>query len=177
MVDRSDEAGDPACWAHLLEDEPAAGAWVIRGGERNRLVDTFVSESIIGVGYPSIPDGRTLADGELEDLLVQRGKSGAVTLHARMFRAFVHEMTAGDTVLLPDTPRRELVVGQVTGPYRFHPELPAEQYRHRRTVEWLDHVPFEALPPAARHLHRQQQTLTRRDDPALSQLLLGYRPS
>lgn len=141
--------------------------WVIRGGERNRLVDRFVDESVIGIGYGSVPDARSLGEGELEDGLVRRG-SGAVTLHARMFRWFVDEMAVGDVVLMPDTPHRELVVGRVAGPYRHDDDVPPEAYRHRRTVEWLDHVPFDALPPAARHLHRQQQTLTRRTDPQLS---------
>lgn len=145
--------------------------WVVRGGERNRLVDEFVESSVIGIGYASVPDARTLGDGELEHLLVHRGGSAAVRLHARMFRTFVEEMGVADVVLMPDTPRRELVVGRIAGPYRFHGELPVDRYRHRRAVDWLDHVAFEQLPPAAQNLHRQQQTLTEKRDPDLLGLL------
>ena len=145
--------------------------WVIRGGERNRLVDAFVAEGAIGVGYRSIPDARSLADGELEHLLVHRGGSASVTLHARMFRWFAWEMAVGDPVLMPDTPHRELVVGRVAGGYEFHAGLPPDRYRHRRAVEWIERVPFDVLPPEASRLHRQQQTLTRRTDPGLVELV------
>jgi predicted Mrr-cat superfamily restriction endonuclease len=83
----------------------------------------------------------------------------------------VDEMDVGDVVLIPDTPRRELVIGRLAGPYRFHAELPADRYRHRRAVDWIEHIAFEQLPPAAQNLHRQQQTLTEKRDPQLFQLL------
>lgn len=51
--------------------------WVIRGGERNRLVGTFVDESVIGVGYASVPDAHLLGDGELEHHLTERGSGTA----------------------------------------------------------------------------------------------------
>lgn len=35
-------------------------AWVVRGGDNNRLVDEFVDAGVTGVGYHTVPDGRTV---------------------------------------------------------------------------------------------------------------------
>jgi hypothetical protein len=86
-----------------------------------------------------------------------------------MFIEFVKEISIGHIILMPDTPRRDMVVGDVTGPYEFHPDLPDERYRHRRTVEWFGRVPLADLPPGADKLYRQRTTLTRASVPGLEE--------
>lgn len=133
--------------------------WVIRGGEKNRLVDDFVDNGVIGVGYFAVPDGSTLTPSEVYELLMAEGTSGIPVRHASMFVHFVRTMTEGDVVLMPDTPRGDVVVGEIAGPYAYHDHLPVERYRHRRPVRWLGRVGVDELPRGREVLHKQRSTL------------------
>jgi restriction system protein len=147
--------------------DQAVAIWLIRGGEGNVLVDEFTSVGVTGVGYPSIPDASDLSREEVEHLLTEAGSSGAISLHASMLDAFAHQVQPGDVVLMPDTPRHEMVVGEVTGPYRYDPEVPAGRYRHRRAVNWFARHAFADLPEEHQGLYRQRHTLARLDAPEL----------
>jgi predicted Mrr-cat superfamily restriction endonuclease len=143
--------------------------WVVRAGEENRLVDEFIDSGVTGVGYFTIPDGTDLTYTEVRRMLVDEATSEALDLHTSMFIEFVREISIGHVILMPDTPRREMVVGSVTGPYEFHPDLPPERYRHRRTVEWFGRVSLTDLPAGGDKLYRQRSTLTRASIPGLEE--------
>jgi hypothetical protein len=143
--------------------------WVVRAGDENRLVDEFIDSGVTGVGYFTIPDGSGLTYTAVRRLLVSEATSDALDLHTSMFIEFVNEISIGHIILMPDTPRRDMVVGDVTGPYEFHPDVPPERYRHRRTVEWFGRVPLADLPAGADKLYRQRITLTRASIPGLEE--------
>jgi hypothetical protein len=143
--------------------------WVVRGGEENRLVDEFIDSGVTGVGYFTVPDGSELTYAAVRRMLVDEATSEALDLHTSMFIEFVREISVGHIILMPDTPRRDMVIGDVTGPYEFHPDLPAQRYRHRRTVNWFGRVPLADLPAGADKLYRQRSTLTRASIPGLEE--------
>lgn len=87
--------------------------WVIRGGQRNRLVDVFLSEQVTGVGYATIGDARDLESSDIANHLVEEGTSRNVALHTRMFMSFLREVQVDDDVLMPDTP--DVIIGRVAG--------------------------------------------------------------
>jgi predicted Mrr-cat superfamily restriction endonuclease len=154
----------------MAEPSPRRRAhWVVRAGEENRLVDEFIDSGVTGVGYFTVPDGTDLTYTAVRRLLVSEATSEALDLHTSMFIEFVKEISIGHIILMPDTPRRDMVVGDVTGPYEFHPDLPPERYRHRRTVEWFGRVPVADLPAGADKLYRQRTTLTRASTPGLEE--------
>ncbi len=124
--------------------------WVVRAGDENRLVDEFIDSGVIGVGYGTLPDGRDLTYTAVRRLLVAEATSEALDRHTSMFIEFVQEISIGHIILMPDTPRREMVMGDVTGPYEFHADLRPERCRHRRTVEWFGRVPLADLPTGRR---------------------------
>ena len=99
--------------------------WVVRAGEENRLVDEFIDSGVTGVGYFTVPDGTDLTYTAVRRLLVAEATSEALDLHTSMFIEFVKEISIGHIILMPDTPRRDMVIGDVTGPYEFHADLPA----------------------------------------------------
>jgi hypothetical protein len=148
--------------------------WIIRGGEGNRLIDEFIDAGVVGVGYPSVPDARRVDRWDIERILEEDG-SPAVDLHASMLIQFVHEIVVGDAVIMPDTPRGEVVVGVIDGPYEFHPELPPERDRHRRRVTWLGRHARSELPAVLQDLHRQRMALRRVDVAALGDHLERIR--
>lgn len=135
--------------------------WCIRGGEGNRLVDAFVDGGYTAGGYDLIPDGRTVTESEVAAVL--RSEKGTVPeRRAAMFEDFVRHV-----VVMPDTPRGEVVVGRVDRPYEYRGDLPAEQYRHRRKVRWVGRHRIDYLPTAWAHLYKQRPTLQSYDAPEL----------
>jgi predicted Mrr-cat superfamily restriction endonuclease len=154
----------------MAEPSPRRRAhWVVRAGDENRLVDEFIDSGVTGVGYFTVPDGTDLTYTAVRRLLVSEATSEALDPQTSMFIEFVKEISIGHIILMPDTPRRDMVVGDVTGPYEFHPDLPPERYRHRRTVEWFGRVPLADLPAGADKLYRQRTTLTRASTPGLEE--------
>ena len=53
---------------------------------------------------------------------------------------FLHEMKAGDLVVYPSKQDKQVHIGRVTGPYQYVADAP-RGYPHRRSVQWLSHVP------------------------------------
>lgn len=140
--------------------------WVIRGGDDNGLVDAFVAGGYIAVEYPDITDGRTVDTYDVTERLRERGWT-VPEARAEMFEQFVHRIGIGDLVVLPDAPRREVVIGRVEGDYAFHGFIEADQHRHRRETAWVGRHAVSVLPDAARDISRQRSTLTERTSAAL----------
>ena len=138
----------------------------MRGGEENDLIDAFVEGGYIAVEYPDITDGRTVDTYDVTERLRARGWT-VPEARAEMFEQFVHRIALGDLVVLPDTSRREVVVGRVDGAYAFHGFLDAESHRHRREVTWLGRHAVGLLPESSRDITRQRTLLTERSSAAL----------
>ena len=156
----------------MIHASEMATVWVIRGGERNRLVQTFLDDGAIGVGYPSIPDGRTVDRSKALRLLQSDPDSAAPEAQAAMFLSFVRRIEVGDVVLMPDPAAEGFVCGVVTGDYDFVEALHPDRYRHRRPVEWRRRLPYDALPERLAHLPKQRQTLNDVPDGRLRDLAL-----
>lgn len=135
--------------------------WVIRGGDEDGLVDELVAGGYIAVGYPDITDGTTVDRYDVTERLRARGWTNPEA-RADMFHQFVHQLAPGHLVVLPDTRRREVVVGRVEGGYEFRHDLDAEEHRHRRPVTWLARHSVDVLPESLRDAYRQRQVLTER---------------
>lgn len=135
---------------------------MVRGGESNRLVDAFIDGGYIGVGYPQVPDGTTVSRTEVIDLLSEDGRTVPEQRAAR-FESFVQEMQVDDIVLMPDTPRGDMVIGVIAGDYGYQETIDPDHYRHRRPVTWLGREPIAALPDTHAHFFKLRQTLTEAD--------------
>lgn len=140
--------------------------WVIRGGEDNALVDAFVDNGCTGIGFSAVPDGRTVEKDEVVQILL-RAEGRNAKRDAAIFEDFVQVIEPGHFVVMPDTPRAEVVVGIVEGDYSFHQELSPEQYRHRRAVRWVGRHGIDQLPPGHEGLYRQRNSLQERSRPEL----------
>lgn len=84
-----------------------------------------------------------------------------------MFIQFVRQIRSGDQVVMPDTHRGEIILGEVSGPYKYHEELAPARYRHRRKVDWLARHSIADLPESERAIYRQRPTVVERPRPAL----------
>ena len=154
----------------MIDPKEMATVWVIRGGERNRLVSTFLQDGSIGLGYPSIPDGRGVDRPKALRLLSTEDDVAAPEAAAAMFLSFVRRVEIGDIVLMPDPQESGMACGVVTGDYEYREETPLDQYRHRRTVDWRRRLPNDALPERLENIPRQRQTLNDVADGKLREL-------
>lgn len=148
-----------------------ATVWVIRGGNRHRLVHTFLTDNEVGVGYPMLGDGRDLDHRAVERRLTDEGTPRAEA-EAKMFLSFVRRMTVGDIVAMPDPQAGGLACGVVAGDYRYRDDLDESRARHRRPVEWRRRLPFDALPERLANLPHQRQPIQDAADGRLRDLAL-----
>lgn len=119
--------------------------WGIHGGKSGDADTLFRKENCVALGWSRVGDLSQLpaTRESFKERLVQRypdKKPGAVPVEAGQLYRFVHEMRNGDYVVYPSSVDRQIHLGQVTGPYEYHPE-PDLGYPHRRPVKWLRSVP------------------------------------
>ncbi len=156
----------------VIHASEMATVWIIRGGERNRLVQTFLDAGEIGVGYPEIGDGRSVDRPKALRLLQGDPEAAAPEAQAAMFLSFVRRIDIGDVVLMPDPAAGGFVCGVVTGDYEFHADIDPDRHRHRRTVQWRRRLPYDELPERLEHLPNQRQMLNDIPDGRLRDLAL-----
>ncbi len=112
-----------------------------------------IEEGYISLGWSQIGDLRALpSDRDAFKNAFARAypdaKPGAVPVHAGVLYRYVSEMTEGDIVVYPSKADRVVNIGRV-GSYSFHPEASDDEMQHRRSIEWLAHVPRSNFPQAA----------------------------
>lgn len=149
--------------------------WVIRGGEQNRLVDRFVDEGVIAIEFAAVPDAEILTHTEIRRFLVGEATGAALDAQVGVMTAFVRELAVGDSILVPDPARGEVVVGTVASRYEFHDEVPAELGKHRRTVDWIARHQAAGLPAAVQAVVKQKLTLQQHRDAEWSGYLRQIR--
>jgi len=66
-------------------------------------------------------------------------KGGIATVSGVPYR-FLHEMKEGDLIAYPSKQDRHIHIGRIQGGYRYDP-VGERGYPHRRSVQWLKHVP------------------------------------
>jgi predicted Mrr-cat superfamily restriction endonuclease len=136
--------------------------WLIRAGHGAEHADTFVRRGVATLGWASIPglgDLRHHTDEEILELLsaARRGQPAEDLRELVSFR----DAAVGDLVVTPDTPARDLLMGEITGAYDYAPAPVCGDHRHVRPVDWQarcarDLVPHDLAQPT---LHYQRTVL------------------
>ena len=139
--------------------------WLVKAGFQGAIADKFKSTNKIAVGWETLADFPT--DGDWDDFRAQikgrlpadysaqKGGSAAGQLWA-----FAREMQVGDFVITPIKQSREVLIGRVTGPYRFEPGFDSH-FQRTRTVEWFTPIPWDSVPAALRSCFSQWLTISR----------------
>ena len=108
-------------------------AWLIRAGKAGAHARRCRDHGVIALGWPCVGDVREEDPDDVPSAV----------------RRFAHDVRPGDLVVTPDSPSGEVLVGEVTGDYRWDPATPIPEFRHLRPVRWVDEVPKEELPARA----------------------------
>jgi len=149
--------------------------WVIRGGEQNRLVDRFIDEGMIAIEYPEVPDAEILTHSEIRRFLAGDLSTAALDAEVGVVTAFVRELAEGQSILVPDPARGEVVVGTITSRYEYHGDVPEDLGKHRRAVDWIARHPIAQLPSPVQGVTRQKLTLEQHRDAEWSGYLRQVR--
>ena len=112
--------------------------WVVRAGRGSEIVDEVESKGVVAIGWGELGDCSALetrAEFKQRFPEVYPDAKSIGNAAGQVYR-FVREMPVGSTVLTWHTARRELLVGEVTGEYRYDPSVIDERFPHVRSVAW-----------------------------------------
>ncbi len=118
---------------------PSPTAWLVRAGHGAEHLDRFVAGGFVSLGWARIPGLGDLSQHDNEEILhlLTAAQRGQPTEDLRELVSFRDEIHLGDIVVTPDTPRRDLLFGQVIGDYDFTETPVVGDHRHVRRVQWL----------------------------------------
>jgi len=144
-------------------DQSSQKAWIVRAGEDSRLAEGFATAGAIAIGWNDIPgldDLRDIDQRGIEKLLRAEGRSaGVASADAREMIDFREGIQINDVVVTPDSPAREILVGDVSGEYEYRPDAPLGDYRHVRTVNWVGRLGRDNLPAELHQDTRYRRTI------------------
>jgi restriction system protein len=114
--------------------------WVVRAGRNGEQEELALDQRLAVVGWRQIPDLAEIGSrDELKALYAELDPNQSVNRianKASQIWAFAKRIEEGDLVALPLKRRAAVAFGEVTGPYRYRPDLP-EGAQHTRRVRWI----------------------------------------
>ncbi len=130
-----------------------AGTWFLRAGSSGALADNFEQSSKAGVGWADVDgfdDLRNIERAALGAALRASGKSASVAAaDADELMAFRDGMQVGDILVVPDSAKRQVLVGEIAADYEFGDE-PVGECLHQRDVLWLGRADRDGLDATLR---------------------------
>jgi restriction system protein len=126
--------------------------WGVRLGEGGRFVKACYNSKFIAIGWFD-SDNLDWLNSEknpekaldtLKDMFREKhpdNSESSVGMKCGEIFRFVREFKEEDIVLVPEPQERKIIIGKITGQYRYV-DSPKDEcdYHHRRTVEWLKTV-------------------------------------
>jgi restriction system protein len=122
--------------------------WGIHSGRAGEADSIFLKENQLALGWMEMialtniaPDLDAFKKKIKEKIMeaAPKHKLGFYPMAAGLF-LFVHEMKEGDLIIYPSKIDKRIHIGKVTGAYQYF-EKEADNYPHRRAVEWLQDFP------------------------------------
>lgn len=132
----------------------ARGVWLVRAGRAGVHAPQFIERSAAIVRWGETGDVGDLSREAIADRVDeafpregvrQRGQATNTLYH------LVHRVQAGDLVVTPEPASRTLLLGRVSGPYRYLDDPIAPGYNHAREVHWFARASRDELSYGARN--------------------------
>lgn len=122
--------------------------WVVRAGERGRYASEFENGGFTAISVHPVEDVSGMTRSQIkESIASQHPKSkGKVPIEAALLYRFVNVIQFGDIIVTSDGATRELLLGEITGPYEYHERPVVSNFRHVRRVNWLGRHSRYELP-------------------------------
>lgn len=139
--------------------------WLVKAGEQAKVFAKFRDKSKVAVGWNIVGDFDT--SGEWEEFRAEVKKrlpddysEQRVGSAAGQLWSFIRAMQKGDVVITPSAATREVLVGRVTGDYKYDPDFDSGLTRTRE-MKWLSVLPWDGIPGDLRSSFTAWQTIVR----------------
>jgi restriction system protein len=137
--------------------------WLVKAGNQGTIAEKFQSKKKIAVGWPTLKDFPMIGDWEAFRSEVKRRlpsdfSEQKVGSAAGQLWSFIHIMKPGDFVITPIKSTREVLIGKVTGEYKYEPSFDAG-YPRTREVAWFTPVKWDSIPSSLRNSFTIWQTI------------------
>lgn len=118
--------------------------WVVRAGQGSEIIDEVREQGVVAIGWAEMGDCSQYKTRQDFREAYERAYPEDTNPHriggqAGQVYRFVREVAVGDIVLCPNSPAREVLIGEVSGDYQYDSER-IEGYVHLRSVEWRKSV-------------------------------------
>ena len=120
--------------------------WMVRSGESGYLLEKFMEQSIVAIGWNEIGDiSKKLNLEDLKDKIqasYPNYKISQVNNFAGQIFRFKNEFQKGDHVITYNPETRQYTLGKITSDYKFSAE---KEFNHYREVVWERTIPRDNL--------------------------------
>lgn len=138
---------------------PGHEMWMVRAGQGAALVDVYLTQGIVTIGWLYNQDlGRVSDRQELERRLrleYPDQTDAQIRSGVSQVGRFLFDFQIGDMVLTYDPSQRVYHVGAITGDYAYRPDLnlvaPDAHHQQTRAVQWTGKVSRDDLSVGARN--------------------------
>ena len=126
--------------------------WIVRAGKQAERELAVIEQSKLFPGFIKVSDlslykNRDAIYKHLEEVMPDAGKNRLRNFAAQL-NIFANTMRIDDLVAVPRKITNGVVLGKVTGDYKYDLDCP---YKHFRTVEWYEEVPRDVFKQDLRH--------------------------
>jgi restriction system protein len=161
--------------------------WAVRLGERGKYVQIGKIGTFVAIGWNELGDLRWFAESRYDDEALEKlsesyaqaylvDSNTKVSINSGQIARFVKEISVGDIVLVPDPPRRMVLLGRVLGDYDYRDDWKDDcPYSRRRKTEWMREISRDELPQRLKDslgAHLTVFNLDRHSEP-IQELLTG----
>ena len=139
--------------------------WLVKAGYQGMIADKFRDQKKIAIGWSILGDFPVNGDwdtfrAEVKKRLPDDYSEQRVGSAAGQLWSFVHAMKQGDFVITPVKDTRQILVGKVTGEYKYDPNFDSDHPR-TRSVIWFSPVPWDSIPQDLRNSFTAWQTIVK----------------
>jgi restriction system protein len=141
-------------------------SWLVRAGGESKHALAFANAHAIAVGWNDIPglaDLRDLESAEVEALLANAPAVRTVGADLQELLLFRDVLQPGDLVVTPDAQVRQIMIGEITGPYEYRADDPVGDYHHVRSAKWFGRILRNSLAPGLSQDTNYRRTIRRLD--------------
>jgi restriction system protein len=111
--------------------------------EGGRYSHAFLQHGYVGIGWLEVFDLSSFADTaksglrQLYEKQYPDASSASAAVNVGQIFRFLNDLHVGAYVVTPWQDGSQLLVGQITGPYKYVPDQTDTPYPHRKPVEWF----------------------------------------
>lgn len=125
--------------------------WMVRAGNGNALIDIFLEDSIVAIGWEHVGDLNGESKENIKNIVekLSPNNSGNISTYSQLNK-FVNEIFIEDYVITYDSSARQYHVGKVQSDYNFDLAQNID-YPHSRKVKWLHKIDRDILDSASKN--------------------------